>query len=245
MMQRQILIAFDFDHTIVEGIGDIVARKLINADLIPEAVRKLYHTQGWTDYMAEIFKLLHKHEISKEGIFEAMHKMIPTGNMPELLRWLREKDHEIIIISDSNSVFIHEWLKHNNLLDCITQIYTNPASFDENGLLVIQPYQDQDWCELSTRNLCKGYILETHIKERTEEGARFEFVAYVGDGLNDFCPSLKLSKNDMVFPRVDFPLHNKICNSEEKKKVVAGVYPWTNAADIKSIIENKLDIPKS
>lgn len=243
MTRRRILIAFDFDHTIVEENSDIVARKLINQDLIPEAVRKLYQTRGWTDYMAEIFKLLHKHKISEETISAAMHNLIPTEKMPELLRWLREEGHEIIIISDSNFVFIDEWLRYNNLLDCVKRVFTNPASFDENGLLVIKPYHDQDWCDLSTRNLCKGYILETHVHERSAEGESFEFIAYVGDGQNDFCPSLKLCENDMVFPRAGFPLHNKICDPEEKNKVVAGVYPWTNATDIKSAIQNKFNIP--
>lgn len=243
MTRRQTLIAFDFDHTIVEENSDIVARKLINMDLIPEAVRKLYQTRGWTDYMAEIFKLLHKHKISEDTISEAMRKMIPTEKMPELLQWLREEGHEIIIISDSNSMFIDEWLRYNNLSDCVARVFTNPASFDESGLLVIKPYHDQDWCDLSTRNLCKGYILETHIRERLDEGASFEFIAYVGDGLNDFCPSLKLCANDIVFPRAGFPLHNKIFDPKEKNKVVAGVYPWTNATDIRCAIQNRLNIP--
>ena len=44
-----------------------------------------------------------------------------------------EKNHsaEIIIISDSNSIFIHELLEAANLTKYIKQTFTNPALFDQ------------------------------------------------------------------------------------------------------------------
>lgn len=237
MTRKRILAAFDFDHTIVEENSDIVARKLIHVDLIPEHVRKLYQSKGWTEYMSEIFKLLHKHKISRDDICKAMHEMIPTHKMPELLKWLKSEDHETIIISDSNSVFINEWLQHKNLHECVKKVFTNPASFTETGLLTIQPYHDQDWCQLSTKNLCKGHILDSYIKEKLEEGEKFDFVMYVGDGQNDHCPALRLSENDFVFPRSGFPLETKINDSTQEKRVVARVAPWISATEIMRVIQ--------
>ncbi|KAG8244289.1 Phospho-2-dehydro-3-deoxyheptonate aldolase AroG [Homalodisca vitripennis] len=240
MLRRRLLVAFDFDHTMVEENSDIVARKLIHVDLIPEKVRRLYQTSGWTQYMAEVFKLLYKNKVKKEMILGAMHNLTPTPNMQELLKWLKVEGHETIIISDSNSVFIEEWLQHKNLQECVKHVFTNPASFDEKGLLSIQPYQDQNWCDLSTRNLCKGYILETYLKERQTEGESFDAVVYVGDGQNDLCPALKLKENDFVFPRAGFQLENSLKDSTFQGKLAAKVYIWTSADEIRNNLESVL-----
>jgi len=237
-MQPQLLVAFDFDHTIVEENSDIVARKLIHVDLIPEQVRRLYQTKGWTEYMGQIFKLLHKHKVSREMIESAMQQLVPTQKMIELLEWLHTMGHETIIISDSNSVFIEEWLSHNNLTECVRRVFTNPASFNEDGLLTIKPYHHQEWCKLSTENLCKGHILQEYLAERGEEGVKFDAVAYVGDGQNDLCPALKLSKDDFLFPRTGFPLDIKVKDPKDNQKVVAKVHNWISAAEIQSVLKD-------
>ena len=46
----------------------------------------------------------------------------------------------------------------------------------------------QETCTLSTKNLCKGQIMEDYVQSC---GKRFSFICYVGDGGNDFCPSLR------------------------------------------------------
>ena len=49
--------------------------------------------------------------------------------------------------------------------------------------------------------MCKGDIIEEYIKERGEKGVVYDFIAYSGDGKNDLCPTLRLSENDLAFPR--------------------------------------------
>ena len=62
--------------------------------------------------------------------------------------------------------------------------------------------------------MCKGQILERLLDVRgqlwswnlgtLEEGVRgepYEFVAYVGDGENDFCPCTRLGPDDLVFAK--------------------------------------------
>ena len=44
---------------------------------------------------------------------------------------LHNDSSEIIIISDSNSVFISELLDEANLTKYISKVFTNPAFFDE------------------------------------------------------------------------------------------------------------------
>ena len=52
--------------------------------------------------------------------------------------------------------------------------------------------------------MCKGDIIEEYIKERREQGVVYDFIAYSGDGENDLCPTLRLSENDLAFPRWGF-----------------------------------------
>jgi hypothetical protein len=47
---------------------------------------------------------------------------------------------------------------------------------DENGCLKIDYYHTQDWCDLSTVNLCKGHILQGYIQKRKQEGNQFDFI---------------------------------------------------------------------
>ena len=42
-------------------------------------------------------------------------------------------------------------------------MYSNPAEFDSQGQLVINPYQFNSFCNLSSPNLCKGQALQEHI----------------------------------------------------------------------------------
>ena len=51
--------------------------------------------------------------------------------------------------------------------------------------------------------MCKGDIIEEYIKERREQGVVYDFTAYSGDGKNDLCPTLRLSENDLAFPRCE------------------------------------------
>jgi len=196
--------AFDFDHTIINDNSDIVVRDMLGSP-IPEEVAKLYRTDGWTAYMQNIFKLLNSDGFSPLQLQTAIKKIPHTPGMDALLKNLHQRgDTEVIIISDSNSVFINDWLEHASVDHIVNKTFTNPAFYDDKGLLNIDMYHEQDWCTLSTKNLCKGHILQSYIEERAEQGVKFDCVGYVGDGNNDLCPCLKLSGTDLAFPRKDY-----------------------------------------
>ncbi|KAK9507254.1 hypothetical protein O3M35_007157 [Rhynocoris fuscipes] len=213
MKLKCFLAAFDFDHTIINDNSDIVVSKLL------KEVPKYSKNGSWTHYMDDIFKLLHENNISEDDIRKAVVSIPPVANTIEMLRKIKENDCEIVIISDANTYFINEWLKAHDLLDCIDKVYSNPAEF-VNGRLHIRGYQEQDWCKLSPRNMCKGYILFEHIAERQNTGTLFRYVAYCGDGQNDYCPSIKLRADDIVFPRKNYPLEKLIIKTPIKANTV-------------------------
>ena len=146
----------------------------------------------------------------------------------------------IIIISDSNSDFICHILKTLGLDDLVEKVFTNPASWSEAGLLEIKPYHHQETCDLSTANLCKGQILEDYVKESEKQ---FSFLCYVGDGRNDFCPSLRLGEGDLVCVREGFSLQKYIPKMEEKgHRIKAEVLLWSDAGQIQKRLEEKLTV---
>lgn len=237
-MSKSMLVAFDFDHTIADENTDIVVRNLLPKEKITDEVTKLYRSDGWTAYMQKIFLLLHEHGIKPETIEEAVKKIPVTNGVDKLLEFLHKNNNEVIIISDSNSVFIQKWLEATCLSHTVRKVFTNPAHYDDDGCLRIQMYHVQDWCELSTKNLCKGHILEEYLKERKKAGVAFHRVVYVGDGKNDLCPCLRLGQSDIAFPRHGYALAEALCDSNQEMN--ASVHIWKNGEEIIEHLSNYL-----
>jgi pyridoxal phosphate phosphatase PHOSPHO2 len=224
----------DFDHTVVDKNTDLHVVDLAPKGKIPPEVKALYTKNNWTVYMGEIFKYLHKCCITKEKLLQYVSKMEFAPGMIELLRFI-EKDDEVfdsIVISDSNSVFIDSILTESKMQKVFSEVFTNPAWFEGDDLLCLDFYHRQDWCDLSTVNLCKGHILEEYIKAQNQKDHTFDVIAYVGDGKNDFCPALRLSENDIVFVRKDHTLDKFLKNESEKSKIKARVVVYGSGVEI-------------
>nr|GEV91316.1 glucosamine 6-phosphate N-acetyltransferase isoform X2 [Tanacetum cinerariifolium] len=56
----------------------------------------------------------------------------------------------------------------------------------------------------------------------------------IGDGGGDFCPTLKLGKEDHIMPRKDFPLHNLILKSSVPVK--PEVHEWSDGDELNKIL---------
>lgn len=232
--------AFDFDHTIVNDNSDIVARDLIPKTFtIPDDVKSLYSSDnGWTQYMAEIFKILHEFNIPKNEITAAITAIPEVPGIVELLRNLVDMNFEIIIISDSNVEFIRCWCEAKGITNLIEKIYSNPASFNEQGLLTIQPFHKQTTCSMSQMNLCKGQVLDEHIaRKKVTDGISFEKVFYMGDGANDYCPITRLRTEDFGCARVGFKLTKLLAESTIVK---AETVLWENGNDLLKQIKERI-----
>jgi pyridoxal phosphate phosphatase PHOSPHO2 len=242
-MKKPLLVAFDFDHTIVNDNTDLIVQKLISSDKITDDVKRLHHEDGWTVYMQKIFCLLYKSGVTPLQIQDAIIHIPATPGMDELLQFLYRQNVEVIIVSDANSVFIRDWLSNCSLMHIIERVFTNPACYNEDGCLNIEMYHLQEFCELSTKNLCKGHILDSYIEERAAVGVTFSQIAYVGDGRYDLCPCLRLSEKDLVFPREGFQLNKLIRDLQNRKdaRLKAGVHIWKTGNDIIKVISDHLD----
>jgi len=234
------LLVFDFDHTITDLNTDVEVQKLAPGGEIPKnsEIRAMYSEKGWTEFMGAVFKLLHENGTTKSAILEVMGGLEFTPNMEELLvDAVEQLGATIIIISDSNSEFIRHILEVRRLGARVERVFTNPGEW-RGDLLEIRPYHHQETCSLSTANLCKGQILEEFLAAAP---VPFPFVCYVGDGRNDFCPSLRLANRDLVCVREGYSLEKYIPQMEEKgHKIAAEVVKWTDAKTIWSKLVEKL-----
>lgn len=240
------LAVFDFDHTIIEGNSDVEITKLLKKGPIPKEIRELHKTDGWTAFMQAIFDLLHRQEIKEESIKTLISHLPAVPGMPELIRVLNQSfNTDVIIISDSNSYFINCWIEANDLKNNVLKVFTNPAQFD-NDLLNIKMYHLQDSCKLSTKNLCKGQIMEEFIEDQANNGCLYDRVLYFGDGTNDFCPILRLKKNDLACVRKNFKCAELVKKAidgvykdddDKSRIVVANVFFWKDAFEIIEYIQ--------
>lgn len=189
-------------------------------------------------------RYLHRNGNTPDDLLSLISKIQLTEGMKELLDFSHTRgsfDH--IIISDANSVFIEHILQEKGLSAVIDEVFTNPAKFDENGCLTLKHYHTQDWCTLSTVNLCKGHILKTFIEKRRSEGTEYLHVVYVGDGFNDLCPGLVLRPQDTIMPRAGYKLEKLIRKMTRKNKPVprsqlkANIVPWNTGLDILTYIQ--------
>lgn len=192
--------------------------------------------------MAAIFEFLHSHGVTETEMKAAMHELPFVDGMKDLLTYLDKDLFDVIIISDSNSAFIDYVLENAELKHVVKRVYTNPAKFDDKGCLKISFYHNQDWCDLSTENLCKGHILEEHVKE-LDTGAEYARVVYVGDGNNDLCPALKLQSRDYICPRIQYALWKKmkklghLDGEVSELDIKAKILEWDSATQILELVK--------
>lgn len=226
-MSSRTLIALDFDHTVVDDNTDIVVRNLLQPEQIPESVRKLYKGSDWIGYMQQIFNLLHTHGFKQDDLLSAIRNIPETPGFCEFIRRMSDRpDVDVVIISDSNTVFINTWLAHHQLN--VHKIFTNLAvSPADGGPLQIAPYHNQTDCNLSSVNLCKGKVL----CDLLEETQKYQHCIYAGDGRNDICPSLRLSERDLACPRIGYPCAKSL-QGEFASKMNAPLFLWETGYEL-------------
>jgi len=87
-MVKRVLVAFDFDHTLISKNSDTyVLRLLPDGSDLPLSIKKLYTTAGWNDYQREVFRYLHSHHVTKEQLLACIAEIQLIEGMRELLEY--------------------------------------------------------------------------------------------------------------------------------------------------------------
>jgi len=57
---------------------------------------------------------------------------------------------------------------------------------------------------------------------------------YLGDGIGDYCPSLRLRERDFVMPRKNFPVWDLICKNPSLVK--AEIHDWSDGEELEQVL---------
>jgi pyridoxal phosphate phosphatase PHOSPHO2 len=83
--------------------------------------------------------------------------------------------------------------------------------------------------------MCKGAELEAFM-QRHGGWEAFDRVVYVGDGGNDFCPLLRLRKQDVALVRMYRELSRRILKEGQDGILKATVFPWGGAWEVERFL---------
>ncbi|XP_067930441.1 pyridoxal phosphate phosphatase PHOSPHO2-like [Watersipora subatra] len=230
------LVVLDFDYTIVETCYDQSLVKLLAVPL-PDDLKALYLVEtSWTAYMNGLLSFLHEQGITSDVIKQTVLESRPVKGMMELFQHFAQGQYEVIILSDANQLFIEWLLKDYGIYEQVEQVYANPVKCSDGKLIETYYHENQDWCSLSSKNLCKGKALKDHVEQKRASGVTYSRIIYIGDGENDYCPTLELSTGDYVFARKSFDLERKI--KDNISEVAAKVFYWESGKEILQALQD-------
>nr|XP_043905960.1 probable phosphatase phospho1 isoform X1 [Solea senegalensis] len=234
---KRFLIFFDFDETIVDETSDDIVVQTAPGHHLPDWLKDTYQPGRYNEYMQRVLAYLAEQGVTESDIRSAMEKIPSTPGMLTVFQFLRNRppqDFEVVLLSDANSFFIESWLRRAGARQLFHRIFTNPATFNRDGRLVLRPFHSHD-CPRCPVNMCKQVVVRDYVARRTQERGRpYQRVLYVGDGANDFCPALALGPRDVAFPRKDFPMHRLITETHEAMpgEFKAVTVPWMSGDDV-------------
>ena len=233
----KILFAFDFDNTIIDDDSD----HFIVKELAKPIYEKLTSSSGrqWTDLCNESVGELHKLGFTPSQLNSTLAAIPFNPEMLSVFKMIKESGNDILIISDANTVYIDEISAAKGFRQLIDGVITNPAAYEKDGRLQITRHtliDDTHNCEIGCPvNLCKGRELKRFLATR-----KYDRKVYLGDGFNDFCPSTKLEKGDIVMPRKGFRFAKMLTEEKFKSQIFAEILEWETAENIKKLMSHIL-----
>ncbi|KAI5109472.1 pyridoxal phosphate phosphatase PHOSPHO2 [Silurus meridionalis] len=233
-MKTKTLVAFDFDHTLVDENSDIWVIQCTPGQSLPAWLEKSYQRGRWTEYMGRVFNYIGDQSVSPDTVRELMQTIPFTSGMIELLKFIgrNKNDFDCIIISDSNTLFIEWILEGAGVASDVNGIFSNPASVDRRGYIEVRCFHSHS-CERCPVNMCKQKALADFKEKQADAGVHYHTVCYSGDGSNDFCPLKLLNEGDFAMPRKGYSLEKLLAkNRSEGNTPKAQVIPWSSGIEI-------------
>uniref|UniRef100_A0A803M647 WPP domain-containing protein n=1 Tax=Chenopodium quinoa TaxID=63459 RepID=A0A803M647_CHEQI len=181
-----------------------------------------------------LMKEMHVNGVTTNDIVEVLKRTPIHPRIVPAIKAAHAAGCELRIVSDANTFFIETILDHLGLSDYFSEINTNPGYVDEEGRLRILPHHDftkspHGCCNPCPPNMCKGLVIKRLLCEHGNK----KFI-YLGDGIGDYCPSLRLRESDYLMPRKDFPVWDLISNNP--KLIKSKIHEWTDGAEFERVL---------
>ena len=237
-MEKKILFVFDFDHTILKENSDIIILKLLSDLALNKLKEKQHESENWAYHMQNVYKSMKEENIQLKHIEDVVSNMEFNPGFTELFDFMKnnQKYFETLIISGANTLFLKWVLGKNNLTELFPVSYSNIAVPNDDDLINIRPYHSHN-CDSCDKSQCKRIILKEFLQMKKEINVLYTNLIFVGDGLNDYCPATFFKEEDILFPRVDFPLHKKLYKNGFLEKLKCQVHVWKDGYKIIEVVK--------
>jgi 2,3-diketo-5-methylthio-1-phosphopentane phosphatase len=225
--EKKFLFIFDMDHTILSENTDVSILKLLSDEAKKELKLKNELSSNWADFMQEVYLKMKEENIKIEQIKEIVENIQLNKGFLELFEFLKlhKKYFEPIIISGANTLFLKWILEKNKLTDVFQLYFSNPAHPCDEHIIKIKQYHKHD-CDTCDESQCKRIIVEEFLHSKKVNNVTYSNLIFVGDGSNDYCPSTIFNEQDILFPRLEFPLYRKLYNKGFINKLKCNVRTW-------------------
>ncbi|KAK2406337.1 inorganic pyrophosphatase [Trifolium repens] len=229
-----IVIVFDFDKTIIDcDSDDWVIDQLGFTDFF----NQLLPTTPLNSLMERMMMEFHSHGKTIEDIETVLHRIPIHQRIIYAIKSAHALGCDLRIVSDANTFFIETFLKHLGIRECFSEINTNPGYVNQEGRLRILPYHDfnkaSHGCPLCPSNMCKSLIIDRIRSSISERDNNKRFI-YLGDGIGDYCPSLRLKERDFMMPRKNFPVWDLICKDPSLLK--SEIHGWSDGEELEQVL---------
>ncbi|CAM0882454.1 unnamed protein product [Alopecurus aequalis] len=231
-----VVVVFDFDKTIIDVDSDNWVVDSLGAT---ELFDRLLPTMPWNTLIDTVMGELHAQGKTLRDVADVLTDAPIDPHVVAAIKAAYSLGCELRVLSDANRFFIETILDHHGLRGYFSEIHTNPSRVEPDGRLRIAPHHDfhagPHGCGIGTcpPNMCKGQVLDRIRASAVADGGRKRFI-YLGDGRGDYCPSLRLAREDFMMPRKGFPVWDLIC--ENPALLQAEVHPWSNGKDMEETL---------
>ena len=228
------LIIIDNDHSLADKTCMyFIAETLFTKEEYEYFCNENKKDKNWVESFYRFYKMLKRKNITLDKLKETIEKIELTKGMKELFEFIRKNKNKfnVIIASASNLFTIKTLIKYNKIDDVIDEIKTLDAIPSEEYLIKVTQKKFHN-CPFCNPAQCK----KEEFLDYEKENGTFKYHVYICDGLNDFCLTKILGKNDFVCVRKDYDLYKKLC-VEKKDKVDCNIFTWSNAEEIIEILK--------
>jgi pyridoxal phosphate phosphatase PHOSPHO2 len=230
------LVVFDFDNTILNGnTGSAPVKKFLTEGDLLKFRKMMKANRDFIDIFKECLFKFKENGVTLDKLKEVIEIVPINEGFLDLFNFFNENKQtfDVIIVTGTLNLFVKWILEKNNISDTFKEVFSQIAEVDDETLLKINLTHTHS-CQTCNTSQCKQVILKQYLEGQK---TKYDHIAYVGDGENDFCPAKLLKENDILFPRETWGLHKLLHNENLKTQVKSKVCLWKSGAMIKEELE--------
>lgn len=225
---------FDMDHTILSENTDERVLELLKDSTLDEVMAKINKMNNWAHSMQVVFDAMQAENVKVSEIERVVKEIDLNPGFREVFNHLeanRDK-FDMVLMTGGNTIYVEWVLEQHKLKNLVQHVYCNISHIVDNTYVKIRPYHVHS-CDRCDKAQCKKEMFTEHL-QKLEDSDKYKRLVFVGDGPNDYCASLVLRENDVLFPRKNYPLYNMLYNQGLIKTLKCDIIPW---ADGKVILD--------